>query len=147
MIVKMAFEGGEELARTLNALPAAFSRKVVLDALHEGAEPIRDTAATLAPRDKGELADHMTISTTNRLGSTAGGRWQERDETNHAVAVGPSKDEYYGLFQEYGTVHHSAHAFLRPAFDQQGQHALTIIGDALWWALRRMLPSGLRQAA
>lgn len=147
MIVKMTFEGGDALARTLNQLPAAFSRKIILDALKEGAEPIRDTAAILAPRHTGDLAGGMTISTTNRLGGTAGGRWQERGETEHAVAVGPSKDEYYGLFQEYGTVHHSAHPFLRPAFDQQGAQALTIIGDALWWALRRMLPGGLREAA
>lgn len=148
MIVKVAFEGGEELARTLNSLPALYTRHVILEALKEGAEPIRATAAQLAPLGETEnLSDNMTISVTNRLGSTAGGRWQNRDESNHAVAVGPSKDEFYGLFQEYGTVHHGAQPFLRPAFDREGQTALNIIGDALWWALRRMLPSGLKQAA
>jgi HK97 gp10 family phage protein len=148
MIVKVNFEGGEALAKTLNSLPDAYSRKVILAALKEGGEPIRAMAAQLAPLGETEnLSENMTISVTNQLGSTAGGRWRARDETEHAVAVGPSKHEFYGLFQEYGTVHHGAQPFLRPAFDAQGQTALTIIGDALWWALRKMIPSGLQQAA
>lgn len=148
MQIRVKFEGGAELAKTLNSLPAIYSRKVVLEALTEGAEPIRDTAARLAPLGETEnLSEHMTISTAIRIGSTAGGRWRPVDANEFAVAVGPSKHEFYGLFQEYGTVHHGAQPFLRPAFDQERGKALTIIGDALWWALRKFLPSGLKQAA
>jgi HK97 gp10 family phage protein len=52
-----------------------------------------------------------------------------------AVAVGPSKAGFYGIFQEFGTVHHGAQPFARPAFDQTVQKSLGILAAALWQAI------------
>jgi HK97 gp10 family phage protein len=65
----------------------------------------------------------------------AGGQWQAADEFQAAVAVGPSKLAFYGIFQEYGTVEHPAQAFGRPAFDGSRDEALQILGEGLWQLL------------
>lgn len=137
------FEGGEELAKTLNALPMELTRRVVLDALVLAAEPMRRSAGQKAPREPGapDLADNIGISVSDRIGSTEGGSWRGRDDQEHAVAVGPTKGFFYGLFQEYGTVRHGAQPFMRPAFDSEADGALNILADELWWAIRRGIPA------
>ena len=138
----MRIEGAADLARVLNQLPSATSRKVVLDALRAGATLVQAPAAAHAPRspDPPHLAMNIGISAVNRVGSTEGGRWWQLDEADEfAVAVGPTKDFFYGLFQEYGTVDHAAQPFMRPAFDTGAPRALNVIGALLWAALRRHL--------
>lgn len=134
----MQFTGGKELAATLRALPDAVERKMILEALEEAAEPMRARAAQLAPRAPGapDLADNIGISVANRLGDVGGGRWQARHDEEHAVAVGPTKNFFYGIFQEYGTSRHRAQPFLRPAFDSEAPRALTSFAAALWKAIK-----------
>jgi len=134
MKFSMTVLNGNELARRLEALPEALTKAILLEALTAAAEPIRSTAATLAPRGPGpgpHLADHIGIS---------------RGKTGHSVAIGPthakkdSETEDYavrGLMQEFGTVRHGAQSFLRPAFDAHGQTALSILQQRLWTALRK----------
>lgn len=134
----MHIHGGKELAARLRALPEAYTRKVVLEALEESGEPMRARMSQLAPREPGhpDLADNIAISVANRLGDVGGERWQARHDEEHAVAVGPTKDFFYGLFQEYGTVHHAAQPFMRPAFDSEAPKAVTILSQELWKPLR-----------
>lgn len=134
----MRFEGGTELARNLNALPVAVSARICMAVLKLAAHPIQERATQLAPHAPGEpdLRDNIGISAASRLGSTEGGRWRAREEGEFAVAIGPTKDFFYGLFQEYGTVRHGAQPFMRPAFDSEAPKALGIIGRELWIAIR-----------
>lgn len=134
----MQMTGWKELGARLRALPDAYTRTIVIDALKEAAEPMRARMAQLAPREPGapDLADNIGISVANRLGDVGGGRWEARHDEEHAVAVGPTKDFFYGLFQEYGTVHHRAQPFMRPAFDSESGKALTILTQELWKPLR-----------
>lgn len=137
----MRFEGGEELARNLNALPAALTKKIVMEALTAGGLPMAARAGQLAPREPGapDLADNIGVSAASRIGSTAGGRWRAREEGEFAVAVGPTAHFFYGLFQEYGTVRHGAQAFMRPAFDAVAPQSLGIVGQELWRAVRAQI--------
>lgn len=135
-------QGADDLARVLRNLPEAIQRDRMVKALRRGGEPMRERMAQLAPRGRGRdtdfehMADNIVVSLANRIGSTAGGRWRPRDETEHAVAVGPQKSFFYGLFQEYGTVHHGAQPFMRPAFDSVAPQSLGVIRDELWDMLR-----------
>lgn len=147
MKVTWQFSGGDELAKRLNALPAALTRKVVVEALRAAARPMQAGASARAPYQAaddrepfGHLRDRMVISVANRIGSVAGGRWTKRDEMEHAVAVGPAKNFAHGLFQEYGTAHHGPNPFMRAAFDSSTSAALGIIGQELWAALRKAIP-------
>jgi HK97 gp10 family phage protein len=55
--------------------------------------------------------------------------------TQTAVAVGPTKDYFYGYFQEFGTAHHGAQPWARPGFDEGKDEALAIIGREAWAAI------------
>lgn len=150
----MTVQGGAELAKRLEALSEALSKKMLVDALTAGGEPIRSRAATLAPRSKGpgpHLADHIVIS-AGRTGHTVaigpsfakvGAGLKEEaliKAANEAASRGVVGSEDYGvrgLMQEFGTVHHKAQAFLRPAFDALGRASLRIIEERLWAALRK----------
>lgn len=144
-MITFQLQGADELARVLRTLPDAIQRDRMVKALRRGAEPMRERMGQLAPRGRGRdedfehLADNMVISLANRIGSPQGGRWRPRDETEHAVAVGPQKSFFYGLFQEYGTTHHGAQPFMRPAFDSTGGQALGVIRDELWDMLREFV--------
>ena len=135
----MELTGVDQLAATLRRLPSGLGRKVQLRALREGAEPMRVEMGILAPRGptlrrgrKIHLADSMTINAV---------RQSQLPGDEAAVAVGPSKDAFWGLFQEYGTVHHAAQPFARRAFDAKRQAALERMVPALWAGLRAKLPS------
>lgn len=122
----MRVEGGAELAKALDGLSTRLTKSIVRDALYMGGEPIRKVAGENAPRraPAPDMADHIGISNA-----------KPREDDIAAVAIGPTKDFYYGLFQELGTIHHAAHAFMRPAFDTQAPKGLTLIGEELWRAL------------
>lgn len=124
MKVSMRFEGGEELAAELSRLSTRLSKSLLRGALEMGAAPIQKHARAIAPRraPAPDMADHIGVSTA-------------RTQEQAAVAIGPTRDFFYGFFQEVGTVHHGAHPFLRPAFETEAQKSLTAIGQELWRAL------------
>lgn len=124
-MISLRVEGGDRLARTLRELPTRVSRSVQREALRDGGELIRARAASLAPRAPGapDLADNIGISNTRPADGSVG------------IAIGPTKGFFYGFFQEFGTVHHRAQAFMRPAWDGEGPRALKVIAAAMWTAL------------
>lgn len=133
MKIAMRFEGGDELAANLAKLSMPLSKKIVREALLEAAEPIRAMAARIAPHAPGapDLRDHIAVAPV-------------RSSELGAVAVGPTREFYYGFFQEFGTKHHGAHAFMRPAFDTQAEKALGVLGKALW---RELASRGISRTA
>jgi len=137
--VKINLTGCAELARALNAVALTVRRRALYGALKAAAGPMRDRMAQLAPRrpPQPDLADNIVISVARKVGSVAGGRWEAVDEFQAAVAVGPEKRFFYGLFLEYGTVRMSAQPFMRPAFDSTGGDALKILKDELWQLMER----------
>jgi HK97 gp10 family phage protein len=121
---RWTFEGGTELAAALRELSTRISRKVQLSALTDAAEPMRDRMESLAPRSaltKPHLAEQMTISPA-----------RGEDGLEIAVAVGPSKEAFYGGLQEFGTANNPAQPFARPGFDSELDVALEILAAAFW---------------
>jgi len=132
MNVSLTFSGGQELAKTLNALPSALSMKVQREALRVAAEPMRAEAAALAPRgpDAPHIAENIVIGIPSK------GLEDISDESS-VVAVGPEKKYFYGFFWEFGWIRHAAHPFMRPAFDTKAPVSLALIGQALWAAIAK----------
>jgi hypothetical protein len=84
--------------------------------------------ASAAPRGTPQaptLAQSMNIANARPKGESAA----------VAIAVGPSRDVFYGLMQELGTSRHGAKPFARPAFDEKTRQALLIVQSRLWAAL------------
>lgn len=135
MKMSMRFEGGEELAQVLSGLPRRVSTRLLREALREGGQPIQVRASSMAPRKPGapDLADNIAVADAR---PPAGAQV--------AVAIGPTRDFYYGFMQEFGTAHHGAQPFLRPAFGSQVPKVLGIIGAALW---RELAGRGIQRNA
>ena len=122
---RISFSGGNELARALATLSQRVNRQVRYEALERAAEPMRRTASRLAPHAPGkpDLRDAIEIQRV------------KGEHGEPAVAVGPTRDAFYGFYQEFGTVHHGAQPFMRPAFDTEASRALAELGRAMWTAL------------
>ena len=147
MRTRVRFEGGAQLAKTLNQLSKGVQKKVLREALRaEVGEPIRARAAGAVNRAPGapDIADHLVLS--NGRGSSA---------TSAAVLVGPSSQTRsdqagrtfaeQGAMLEFGTAKMRMFPFLRPSFDQVSRDAglMRRIGSSLWAALiRRGVGSG-----
>jgi HK97 gp10 family phage protein len=128
------FEGGKELAAALQALPASVQGPVVYMALLESGEPMRAEIARLAPYEPGapDLRANIVMNQTGRVGNVSGGSSRSATATEHVIAIGPAKEFFYGLFQEYGTVRHGAQPFMRPGFDTQSGRVVDTLGQRLW---------------
>lgn len=124
--IGLSVQGGEALARALVALPDRVRRNQLLKVLREAADPIRDRAVGLAPRDPHEPNPHLRDSIV--IQSLPIGSY----DAEAAVAVGPSPRTFWGLFVEFGYgPNRSPHPFMRPAFDYGTNKALEYLGEAL----------------
>lgn len=141
----MAFDGGAEMAKNLDALGAPMAQRIKADALKIAAEPMRERMERLAPvsfEDDPHMADNIVIGEVSSRKIEAAGR-----EGETVIEVGPrggrsGNDFFYSFFVEYGTAHAPAQPFARPAFEQTAPQSLEILGDELWFAIRRQLPAG-----
>jgi HK97 gp10 family phage protein len=133
----MVVEGGEELRAKLMALAKGIDVDLAEEAMLEAGDPMRARAAGLAPRAAGpghgkggkHLADNIIL----------GAQKQEPGAAN--VAVGPSKDVWYGLFWEFGTRWIAAHPFLRPAFDVEEAGTVKRWGERMWQEIQELAGS------
>lgn len=138
-------EGLKELDEALAELPKATARNVLLRTLKKVAQPIADTAAHLAPDDPrtGGKDLHSSI-----LVQSVPAKKRENDVE---VAVGPSQQTFYGMFQEFGTARHGPKPFLRPAWDGHVMEVLSgiknTLADEIDKAAKRLARKAARIAA
>jgi HK97 gp10 family phage protein len=115
--------GLERFNQNIDRLPYTMQRTVIVRALRQAAEPIRVRAQELAPDDP----------------TTPGSRIKENMMTQVSDAtidgatalIGPSRKGFVGEFAEWGTSHQAAEPFLRPAYDEQREEAIRILGEGL----------------
>lgn len=118
------FEGIEEVIGNLTAYERRIQNKYRKEGLLDAAEIVRADAARRAPVLTGRLQGGMLATWSGRRRSGSG--W------GRAVAlVGPSRDAFYGEFQEFGTSKMAAQPFMRPALDANGARVRDAIGDAV----------------
>lgn len=119
--------GIPELERKFKTLETLTKLAVLKSAIRKGAKVIRDEAESRAPRRTGELAEGMTT------------RMKDSDLNSLHIDIGPSKDEFYGFFQEFGTAFMPAQPFLKPAFEAKQAQAQKAIEDGLKAAIEKAL--------
>ena len=118
-------KGLSKLENDLKSLPENLAKKAVKAAVNDGAQVIQTEMVRLAPRKTGFLASHIVVKVT-------------MDKFGEAVAkIGPAKEAFWGLFNEFGTKHMRAQPFMRPAFDTQWKVALERIRLRLAQEIRK----------
>ncbi len=125
------FEGGAQLIRALDDIKRSTARRKMIGILKAAAEPVRLNMARFAPRGTAwgvHLADSMVITTirsTTAALATAG----PEDVT---VAVGPTKDKFYGFFLQYGTIHIGPQPFASEGLEAGTKPAFRILAAGFW---------------
>jgi HK97 gp10 family phage protein len=123
--VKMTFTwDGQALGKALEQLRPRVAKRVQREALAEAAEPLQKRMEQLAPRGDPKspnLGREIVIAHVRGV-----------DVQETTVAVGPSRRAFYGGFQEFGTAHHAAQPFARPAFDAVAPESLRILSAVMW---------------
>ena len=145
------FEGGIELEKALRELgDPKLSRRIGLRSLRKGAEPIRDKAKLLAPKDEHHLDQSIKIASARQR------RGGDRDEPKVLIgidaSVQPAQDVSreggggtyrdpgvagVGPMQEFGTPNMPAQPFMRPAFDGEKNATPGRVGGELWAGIKR----------
>lgn len=138
--VGMKLTGFEGLEEALGDLRNSRSiRKAQSTALLEAGEPVAKMARSLAPKESGDMAEGIEVSTTLS-------RRQRKDRglgPNEAyVYIGP-KPRGPGVIEEFGTTQRNhksgkstgaapAHPFMRPAWEANKASVLVNYGRYLW---------------
>lgn len=118
--------GLKEANRALKKLPA-FARDEAQRTFDVTAFHFMRMAVAAAPRDTGELADSIS--------------WQSRPRSLSAVVL-VKKTAFHWKFQEFGTVHHGAQAFLRPTAVRLSPDHQQRLADGLTRAGAKMAREG-----
>jgi HK97 gp10 family phage protein len=104
-------EGLKELDEMLGKLSKSMAKTVLRNALKKAGVPIRDSAAAMAPVDRGGLSASLTVSPKLKKSQKPGGF---RDRTAVNVYVGPdAKRAPHAHLVEFGTAPHTIIAGLR----------------------------------
>lgn len=116
--------GAKELDNALSMLPKRIGRKILLQALRLGAKPMLGEARNSIRVDSGLTKKDIKIRAVPAKESSA-----------PAVAIAGSNAKsgraYIMRFLELGTSKMPARPFLRPAFDNNAEQTLNIIGQEL----------------
>lgn len=166
----MQLEGLKELEAALMELPKATGKNVLRRALINAAEPMAEAARNLAPVRLGFLKRSIMLSRVKFSSGSAGKRafaeamargasraeagaaareaniGASEDITSALVVMGPGRNPQ-ATFQEFGTVHHPPHAYMRPAWDSGKANAAETIRDELKSEIEKAAARLARKAA
>lgn len=160
-MAKIRVEGFRELEAALLALPRSTSRSVVRRGLKAALAPVEAAARAAAPRDRGQLADSIAISTklTKSQAKEARALFARGSLSRNAMImhVGASGLPHAHLM-EFGTgprYHKSGkyvgqvspQPFMRPAWDANRNKVLEILSDSIRVEIDKTVARIARRAA
>jgi HK97 gp10 family phage protein len=140
-------EGLSETAEALDEFSKATTANILRRVLIAAGQPIADAATALAPRGPtGQLIASISVVPAQPSKMTRGGRaaYDKQSQVEVVVEAGPVAES---IFQEFGTVHHRAQPFMRPAWQAQRNRALDIVKDQLGIEIEKARARAARKAA
>lgn len=138
-------EGLKELDRALKKLPLAVQKRVLRATLKKAGRPIAADAAVRAPRDRGDLAESITVKTEL---SRSQRRKMRKSKGEVVMFIGAARPKgAHAHLVEFGTEKMAAQPFLRTAWDAGKAAALETIKTDLWKAISRAAKRLARRAA
>lgn len=146
-------EGLKEMDAVLKDLGESQSKAILRRTLRQLGKPIADDARELAPidntRDDGPHL-YETIGVSSSLDPKHRRRMRgQRKMTGGTVQmyVGPGKNAFHAHLQEFGTEHHGAQPFMRPAWDKNKGLLMGRLKDLLWQNIQRRIRLNAKAAA
>jgi len=122
----MKLIGLEGVQKNLRSAVKAVGKKPMKDAVLEAADKIVQEAKRRAPYRTGRLrrdiGKKVTLSSKTRAVV----------EVGHTRSRKEGRVIFWAPMQEFGTPHHAAHPYLRPAFERHKRGAAQDIGERFW---------------
>lgn len=162
-------DGMKQLEETLKDFSRATGGNILKRAVGVAGAMLAEAAIELAPKDEGDLKRGIKVSKPKIINpGTAAFAQAMRETGDRAIAasaaraankeaggsgrtavthVGPSKGVGQGILQEFGTAHHKAQPFMRPAFDANGEKAAELIGSEIKTGIDKAKERAARKAA
>lgn len=130
-------EGLKELSEMLTTIAPRAAKRYLKNACQKGADVFKEAAEESAPTGIGILEELIVTKT----------HWDDGDgTTNLEIDIGPTKQAYWGMFQEFGTqeisgtdrngkpFHHAAQPaqrWLTHAFEGSRDQALNVVATEM----------------
>jgi hypothetical protein len=150
MSVTFKLEGFSDLDRALAELPKATQKPTLRRALKKAAQPLAETARSMAPRDPespGDLAGSIAVSTKlSKRQAKLHRKMFKDDKAAVEMFVGPGPDPA-AWNQEFGNVNHGPQSFMRPAWDSEQRPMLERLKADLWQEIEKTAARAARKAA
>ena len=126
--------GLRELDAALGTLPKATAKAVLRRIGIKALQPMAETARELAPDDPEtggrDLKESITVGSQSKLNPRQRQMNKRRDDKSF-VEVYMGTADPAGVQQEFGNVNHGPQSFMRPAFEQNAEGAIKIVGADL----------------
>jgi HK97 gp10 family phage protein len=122
-------EGLEETLANLRELPQRIGRATLKKALTKAAQPVAVAARSYAPRESGDLARSIAVTSQLTRRHRRGAKQNEVE-----VYIGPTSGDgvlNYASFVEFGTIDTPAQPYLRPAWDRVEPLVVKIFAETL----------------
>lgn len=125
------FKGFKELYRAIDHLPEVVLKKELEPVLVQALTPMMEFARIMAPDDPltgppWSLPQSIDVSVRQRSGRARSDRALGKYDAR--AYMGPTRGGYpQAVMQEFGTIHHVATPYMRPAWDSEKGNALKII--------------------
>lgn len=134
--VTVKVSGLRELDRALGQLPKSTGKAVLRRVLKKAGQPMADDMRAKAPDDPetggNDLRSSIGVGTKlSKRQAKLHRKMFKNDKASAEVFVGAGKVAHAHL-QEFGTAHHGAQPFARPAWDAGKMQALETIKTDLW---------------
>ncbi|MEH6834811.1 HK97-gp10 family putative phage morphogenesis protein [Falsihalocynthiibacter arcticus] len=147
MSVTVKLEGFSELEKSLEELSQSAGKAVLRRVLKKQAQPMADLMEAGAPRDEGDLAKSIAVST--KLSKRQAGLHRKMFKDDRAsvemfVGAGPLPQAH---LKEFGTVDFAPKPFARPAWDADKTALLDRIGKALMVEIDKTVKRAVARAA
>lgn len=147
VITTVRVEGLRELDDALGEMKKATAANILRRTLLKAGAPIEAMAKALAPRKTGRLADvsiSLVPASPSKMTRTGRGAYDKKSFVEVLVEAGP---EPQAVTQEFGTVNHPPHPFMRPAWLANKMAALAIVKKELWEEIQKAAARAARKAA
>lgn len=149
-------EGFDELFKAMDDLKQEIGKgktdKIWRNALTQAFSPVLESVKAKAPRDTGQLADHIYIKVHRPQTRDKGSKYFEGEMWMARVTVSPRREEsvkrtvltksgkfrdYYqnppvALSQEFGNANNGAKPFMRVSLEQQANQVISKLGQIIW---------------
>lgn len=122
--------GDKALQKKLDSLGKQAGGKMLQSAMREAMKPVLDAARAAAPRDTGNLARKIKLSSVRLRGKGKG--IAVKTPTRAQLGIPKDAKGYYPAHQEYGTRRNPARPYMRPALLNNRARVLEALRAGLW---------------